>query len=433
MCRAWLAVCVLQCIACGATGGAAAPAQTQLEKQRQAAKERRAGELLLALGDDAFAVREAAHKELIEIGEPSRALLRNAAKASGDLEVRRRAQDILRHLDRQAAQRARDALRATRKAARPPSFDAAHVRPLVDKRGVIAADETWPANRSYRVSGPLRVATGATLTIEPGTVVLVAGKFDIEVERGAALVARSDDARRPIVLTALAEKDGRQGHWGRLVNLGRLDLKHVQVRRSSGVVAGRDSKPSFDDLGVYYTAGNAVTFDQCYGEQGRVVVRHATGVGVAFPRNPTFPHFQELVVSHCDVGMSWAVQARLVALEATVHDCRAGLHVTGQSYPFFLRLTVADCAAHGMLIEGGSYPRIKVVVLEDIPGVGIALKGGSYPTFGAVDAATRVKTGQQVEAGSRVRPWDGEAVSRETGLWLQQQRARKGGLGLPGD
>jgi uncharacterized protein (TIGR03067 family) len=50
--------------------------------------------LIRQLGDDAFAKREAASKELEAIGAPALAALRKAAASSDDLEIRRRAERI---------------------------------------------------------------------------------------------------------------------------------------------------------------------------------------------------------------------------------------------------------------------------------------------------------------------------------------------------
>src|SRR5262245_65280283 len=54
----------------------------------------RIARLIEQLGDDAFAKREAATKELEAVGVPALAALRNAAASSGDLEIRRRAERI---------------------------------------------------------------------------------------------------------------------------------------------------------------------------------------------------------------------------------------------------------------------------------------------------------------------------------------------------
>jgi hypothetical protein len=56
------------------------------------------------LGDEDFRVREEASKQLQTIGEPARAALEKAMKGSESLEVRWRAEQLLRRLDRQGEQ-----------------------------------------------------------------------------------------------------------------------------------------------------------------------------------------------------------------------------------------------------------------------------------------------------------------------------------------
>jgi hypothetical protein len=51
--------------------------------------------LIKQLGDEAFAKREAASKELEAIGEPAAAALRRAAASSDDVEIRRRAESVI--------------------------------------------------------------------------------------------------------------------------------------------------------------------------------------------------------------------------------------------------------------------------------------------------------------------------------------------------
>ena len=54
--------------------------------------------LIKQLGNNAFAKRDAATKELETIGEKALPALRNAAAAKGDLEIRRRAQQLIQKI-----------------------------------------------------------------------------------------------------------------------------------------------------------------------------------------------------------------------------------------------------------------------------------------------------------------------------------------------
>jgi hypothetical protein len=58
----------------------------------------RIARLIKQLGDDAFAKRQAASKELDAIGQPAVAALRKAAESSGDVEIRRRAHEVIQAL-----------------------------------------------------------------------------------------------------------------------------------------------------------------------------------------------------------------------------------------------------------------------------------------------------------------------------------------------
>ena len=63
----------------------------------------RIARLIKQLGDDAFAKREAATKELKDIGAPALAALRKAVASSDDLEIRRRAESICETIAEAAA------------------------------------------------------------------------------------------------------------------------------------------------------------------------------------------------------------------------------------------------------------------------------------------------------------------------------------------
>jgi hypothetical protein len=69
----------------------------------KAAKSDRVAALIKQLGDKAFAKREAASKELEDIGEPALAGLRKAATSSDDPEIRRRAERIIQTIATRAA------------------------------------------------------------------------------------------------------------------------------------------------------------------------------------------------------------------------------------------------------------------------------------------------------------------------------------------
>ncbi len=98
----------------------------------------------------------------------------------------------------------------------------------------IAEDTTWTSDRIWSVRGPVFVQPGATLSIEPGTVVLGRGaQARIVVARGGRIVARGRrDA--PVVMSCDAPVGERfAGCWGGLTVLGRAPMS-----RGTGLAAG---------------------------------------------------------------------------------------------------------------------------------------------------------------------------------------------------
>lgn len=95
--------------------------------------------------------------------------------------------------------------------------------PLKDVSGDITTNTTWFADTTYILKGFIHVANGATLTIEPGTV--IKGDFatlgsSLFILRGAKInaVGRAD---APIVFTSSRAVGQRQpGDWGGLILIG---------------------------------------------------------------------------------------------------------------------------------------------------------------------------------------------------------------------
>ncbi|HEY9516885.1 MAG TPA: hypothetical protein VIQ74_14500 [Gemmatimonadaceae bacterium] len=89
--------------------------------------------------------------------------------------------------------------------------------------GSIGTDRTLSADTTYTLSGFVKVANGATLTIEPGTRIVgdpdVAGS-SLWILRGAKIDAQGT-ADKPIVFTSAREPGSRKpGDWGGIVIVG---------------------------------------------------------------------------------------------------------------------------------------------------------------------------------------------------------------------
>lgn len=88
--------------------------------------------------------------------------------------------------------------------------------------GDITANTTWTSNNVYRLNGGfVYVTNGATLTIQPGTIIRGEGKGTLIICRGAKIIAQGT-ATQPIIFTSNAPAGSRQsGNWGGLVITGR--------------------------------------------------------------------------------------------------------------------------------------------------------------------------------------------------------------------
>ena len=104
--------------------------------------------------------------------------------------------------------------------------------PLKDVTGDITTNTTWRADTTYVLKGFIHVANGATLTIDPGTV--IRGDFgtlgaSLFILRGAKInaVGRAD---APIVFTSSRTAGQRQpGDWGGLIIIGNAPIARTGV------------------------------------------------------------------------------------------------------------------------------------------------------------------------------------------------------------
>lgn len=93
----------------------------------------------------------------------------------------------------------------------------------------ITANTTWTATNRYLLKGFVYVRSGATLTIEPGTVILgdKDSKGTLIIEPGAKIMAVGTSAR-PIVFTSNQAKGARNyGDWGGVIIAGNAPTNSV--------------------------------------------------------------------------------------------------------------------------------------------------------------------------------------------------------------
>jgi hypothetical protein len=124
--------------------------------------------------------------------------------------------------------------------------------------GEIIANTTWTSNNIYLLNGWVYVRDGATLTIEPGT--LIKGDFNTKgaliVERGAKLIA-DGTAESPIVFTSQKAAGQRSyGDWGGVILCGKATV-NVPANAGNGTAAGE----AIIEGGVGSVYGGAATPD----------------------------------------------------------------------------------------------------------------------------------------------------------------------------
>lgn len=363
-----IAMMVLVSVAGYATSqeeNSAKPDEAVAGEERARVDEERARELVTQFDAATFQQREQAETELRVLGE--RALLAlDAATTSANPEIRLRALALAKEI------RARPSPQ--------PLGRKLDSRPIVEKQGELAKDERWTAANVYSVTGNLVVRNGATLTIEPGTFVVVAEGKDINVHARGSLIAKSDDKDNPIVITSLSEAKDEDGVWGKLLVHGNVDLRNVQVRRSKGVVlryargvnmplAGIARPTSnVNGLSVYDTDGDAVVLERPTKKCSDVSVREARGVGIAIREYGS--NVKDVRISGAQIGMQ-NDGATSEVTGVTIGGCGTGLVVANKGALKCSDVTVSHCSKFGIHANHGSIrigPRCKV---EEINGTGV--------------------------------------------------------------
>lgn len=137
-----------------------------------------------------------------------------------------------------------------------------YTAPLV-LSGTISSNTRWRGWKLYHVTGNLTVASGVTLTIEPGAVVKFDAGRSLTIAGGATLDAQGTRAQ-PIVFTSIKDDghggdtngDGdatqpQPGDWKKITVSGRAELDHVRLYYAS---CGSGT----DDAILVYNGGSVI-------------------------------------------------------------------------------------------------------------------------------------------------------------------------------
>ena len=117
--------------------------------------------------------------------------------------------------------------------------------------GNISTNTTWTKNNVYLLNGFVYVTTGATLTIEAGTVIRgdKTNKGTIIVEMGGKLVANGT-AAEPIVFTSNQDAGSRgYGDWGGIILLGKAPINTGTATIEGGVGRSYGGSDATDNSG----------------------------------------------------------------------------------------------------------------------------------------------------------------------------------------
>jgi hypothetical protein len=118
---------------------------------------------------------------------------------------------------------------------------------VVEVTGEISTNTTWSASKIYSLKGFVYVSNGATLTIEPGTIIKgdKATKATLVITRGSKINA-TGTVDKPIVFTSALGAGARsQGDWGGIILLGKAPVNQgTDVKIEGGLVqpTGKDEK-----------------------------------------------------------------------------------------------------------------------------------------------------------------------------------------------
>lgn len=113
----------------------------------------------------------------------------------------------------------------------------------VEVKDSIVGNVTWTADKTYLIKGFLYVVNGATLTIQPGTLIMgdKASKGTLIIERGGKIMAQGT-ATRPIVFTSQLDPGNRQnGDWGGIIICGRAPI-NVNNSLNGGAFPGGEAQ-----------------------------------------------------------------------------------------------------------------------------------------------------------------------------------------------
>lgn len=173
------------------------------------------------------------------------------------------------------------------------------VNAQIIKSGNITTSETWTKDNIYILSGFVYVKAGATLTIEPGTVIKgdFLSKGTLIIERDAKIYANGTK-EQPIVMTSQRPPGQRgYGNWGGLIICGKAS---VNQPADPGQGTGQGEAVVEGGVGTIYGGGTNPDDDDSSG-----VVRY---VRIEFGGIPFQPNSEINGLTLCGVGRKTVIE-----------------------------------------------------------------------------------------------------------------------------
>lgn len=193
--------------------------------------------------------------------------------------------------------------------------------------GEIAASTIWRSDTVHHVTSHVDVLEGATLTIEPGTVIRMGYLQSLRIQAGATLLAEAT-RNHPILFTSPLDPSGggdvpaggdspANGDWRSIEVAGTARLSYVKMRYGGGTGGSWDNTAMLKSSG----ASADLTVESCLIDRS---IYDGIGVwgGVATVNNTR--------ITHCDRGVlvrggeAWVTHS-------TVYGNRLGVHPHGGS------------------------------------------------------------------------------------------------------
>lgn len=126
------------------------------------------------------------------------------------------------------------------------------INAVITVSGVITSNTTWTSDNEYDLDGKVYVTSGATLTIQPGTLIkglpalngLPENASALVITRGSKINAQGT-AASPIVMTA---SSGIKGGWGGIVLLGNAQINQTPNQVIEGIDPTKITIPTGVDV-----------------------------------------------------------------------------------------------------------------------------------------------------------------------------------------